>query len=73
MVYPYMTGNSTLRQKLIERKVFVATYWPNVRKWCRQGDWESGIAWKTVFLPIDQRYGEEDMQSVVKIIKKTTS
>ncbi len=70
MVYPCFTDNVLLKQKLIDSKVFVATYWPNVQKWCGQGDLECGIARKTIFLPIDQRYEGEEMQIIVKLINK---
>lgn len=69
MVYPYMTDNSSLKQKLIENKIFVATYWPNVFEWCEQDDWEYDLADHIVFIPIDQRYHKEDMRRIVETIK----
>lgn len=32
MVYPYLTNDETLRQRLIDNRIFVATYWPN-KEW----------------------------------------
>ena len=32
MVYPYLTTDETLRQRLIDNRIFVATYWPN-KEW----------------------------------------
>ena len=32
MVYPYMTNDNTLRQRLIDRRIYVATYWPNINE-----------------------------------------
>ena len=34
MVYPYLTDDTTLRQRLIANRIYVATYWSNVEKWC---------------------------------------
>lgn len=71
MVYPYLnlTKNS-LRQRLIDYKVFVATYWPNVKDWCDSNAFEYHLAQNMVFLPVDQRYGKEEMQSVIDIINQ---
>lgn len=69
MVYPYLTNDLSLRQRLIENKVFVATYWPNVFEWCKPEDWEYKLAESTVFIPIDQRYGVEDMKRIIDTIK----
>lgn len=70
MVYPYLLDDLTLKQKLIDNSIFVATYWPNVMQWCKQGDWEYELAQKTCFLPIDQRYGEEEMNKIIETICK---
>ena len=69
MVYPYLTNNPLMKKRLIESRLFVATYWPNVLKWCKKGEWEHSIAQDACFLPIDQRYGKNDMMSVLRIIK----
>lgn len=70
MVYPYLTDDKTLKQRLISEKIFVATYWPNVFEWCKLGDWECKLTENTVFIPIDQRYNFDDMKFInSKIIK----
>lgn len=68
MVYPYLTDNKTLKQSLISEKIFVATYWPNVLLWRKSEDWESQLADCTVFIPIDQRYGQENMKKIINTI-----
>ena len=62
MVYPYITDDSVLRVRLINDKIFVALYWPDVSN-C--GDLPKRI----LPLPIDQRYGEEDMKRIVEAVK----
>lgn len=70
MVYPYLTDDKTLKQRLISEKIFVATYWPNVFEWCKPEDLEYELAKKVVFIPIDQRYGQEEMQFIIKSIQQ---
>lgn len=70
MVYPYLTDDKDLKKRLIAEKIFVATYWPNVLEWCKPNDWEYQLAEKTAFIPIDQRYDEEDMNRIIDIIQK---
>lgn len=69
MVYPYIINDASLKQELIAKQVFVATYWPNVLEWCNPQYWEYELAEKTALIPIDQRYGMEDMQRILNIIK----
>ena len=68
MVYPYWSADPDLKGRLIASKVFVATYWPNVKGWCEQGQLESLLAQNIVPIPIDQRYDSEDMKAILKII-----
>ena len=69
MVYPYLTDDISLRQKLIENKVFVATYWPNVREWTKDGMLERELMERLLPIPCDQRYKEEEMAEIIKIIQ----
>ena len=68
MVYPYLTKENSLKQRLIANKVFVATYWPNVFDWCKNESLEYLLAQKTCYLPIDQRYGIDDMKKIISKI-----
>ena len=69
LVYPYYVENGAeLRQYLISHQVFCARYWPNVLEWCRPNNWEYQLAENLVCLPIDQRYGEEDMSQIIEFI-----
>lgn len=71
LVYPYWVDNgNTLKKKLIENKIFVATYWPNVFEWCKPTDLEYELANHVVCIPIDQRYGKTEMEFIIELIKK---
>ena len=68
MVYPFMTDDESLRARLIQNKIFVARYWPNVLEWCSEYELEYKLATQVIPLPIDQRYGVEDMDRIIEII-----
>ena len=68
MVYPFMIkSDRNLRKELIDNKVFVAKYWPNVKKNANY-ELEYEFATKVIPLPCDQRYGEECMRKIIEII-----
>lgn len=70
MVYPYLAPVKGLWERLIENKVFVARYWPNVLDWTTKDDIEYLLAYQMQPLPVDQRYGEEEMNRIIDIICK---
>lgn len=73
MIYPYFAPVKGLREKLIDNKVFVARYWPNVLEWTTKDDIEYLLAYHMQPLPIDQRYGEEDMERIIGLLKQKDS
>ncbi|MDO4190163.1 MAG: hypothetical protein Q4D14_00565 [Bacteroidales bacterium] len=71
MVFPYMVEDGPeLRNRLITNKVFVARYWPNVLEWASPDDIEHRLTTNLLPLPIDQRYGENDMKRIIRIIEQ---
>jgi hypothetical protein len=69
MVYPYWCRDITLRQKLIDKKIYTPIYWPNVKNWCNQNSLEYKLTNEVVYLPIDQRYGFYEISSIINRIK----
>ena len=69
MVYPLLVDDSDLKKYLINNKVFVATYWPNVLEWTKVGTVEYNLTSKLLAIPVDQRYGREDMDRIICLIK----
>lgn len=69
MAYPYYTDNLELRSKLIRNKIFVAKYWPNISKWSEGNRNGVTLSEHIIPLPIDQRYGNDEMEYIIKIIK----
>ena len=70
MVYPFLVPINGLREKLIENKVFVARYWPNVFDWTTDKDIEYLLTNQMQPLPVDQRYGRDDMKRIIDLINK---
>lgn len=69
MVYPFLTEDSSKRRKLIENKVFVAKYWPNVSAWAGKDAWETHLAENILPLPVDQRYGTDELSFILDLLK----
>ena len=68
MVYPFLTTDQQLRQRLIDHKVYIATYWPNVLDWINTDSTEYTLTTQLLPLPIDQRYGEGDLKRIYELI-----
>lgn len=68
MVYPYMMDKEGLRKQLIQNKIFVARYWPNVLEWTESSDFEHSLVSRLLPIPCDQRYSEKDMRNVINLL-----
>lgn len=68
LVYPYLCDNEGLRSHLIENKVYVAQYWPNVLEWCQNDELERYLTTHIIPIPIDQRYNVKDMHTIIDLI-----
>lgn len=69
--YPFMTDRESaeiVRKKLIENKVFVPILWPNVLKNVPNYKQAFKYSWSIIPLPIDQRYGKEEMEFIYDLI-----
>lgn len=68
--YPlYIDNAENLRKKLIDNNIFVPVLWPNVikdNKSINAYDFAKNI----LPLPCDQRYGIEEMDKIIKIVKE---
>jgi hypothetical protein len=70
MTYPYWPAKKYLRRHLIDNKIFVPRYWPDVLQMCGKKDIEFAFAENILALPIDQRYTENDMKTVIRMIEQ---
>lgn len=70
MFYPLLISKAGVKEKLIEKKIFTPTYWPNVFRWTTDDMLEYRLARDIVHLPIDHRYDLEDMAYILTTLKK---
>jgi len=69
MVYPLLCKKGKkLKKLLIKNKIYVATYWPNVYQWVNKKDWEYYLTDNLIPLPVDQRYGLNEMKKILNIL-----
>ena len=70
-MYPLMVENgATLRKKLQKEKIYIPTLWPAVFQVVNKESVEYKMAENILPLPIDQRYSLDDMEYMVRKIKK---
>lgn len=68
MVYPLYVENENLRKQLIQNKIFIASYWPNVLEECPTNSLDYKLAKYILALPVDQRYSIEDMERICNVL-----
>ncbi|MFA9370787.1 MAG: hypothetical protein ACERIH_03680 [Labilibaculum antarcticum] len=68
MVYPLYLENEDLRKELIQNKIFIASYWPNVLEECPANSLDYKLAKYILPLPVDQRYSLEDMERICTVL-----
>jgi len=70
MVYPFWIKKGLpLKEQLIREKIYVATYWAEVKMRCNASSIEGSLVNELVPLPIDQHYTLAEMQRIVAVIK----
>jgi hypothetical protein len=69
MVYPLVIDQPGARKALIAKKIFVATYWPNVLEWASGDLFEHYLSRQLLPLPVDHRYGIRDMDHMIKTVR----
>jgi hypothetical protein len=67
LVYPFWTKDLKLKKTLIENKIYCATYWPNILEWCKEDSLEVMLTKELIHIPIDQRYGINEMDLIINI------
>jgi len=68
-MYPFLIKNGLkLRKNLQKKNIYIPTLWPSVFEITGSGDLEYNMAQNILPLPIDQRYGQTDMDRLIKEI-----
>ena len=68
LCYPFLSSTPNVRKELINNRIFIPTYWPNVLDKCDKTSIEYDYANNLLPVPIDQRYGREEMKRIVNVI-----
>lgn len=69
MVYPYYVENGEkLKEKLIQNKIYVATYWTNIQPYIKNNCLENSLIKNLIPIPIDQRLTIIDMKKIANLI-----
>ena len=73
-MYPLLIQNgAAVRKELQKEKIYIPTLWPNVLEECPLDSLEYHYAADILPIPVDQRYGIEDMKYLVEVIKQKLS
>ena len=73
-MYPFMIDNGMeVRKKLQQMKIYIPTLWPNVLEECKPDTLEYKLAADILPIPVDQRYGIEDMKYLAEVIKNVST
>ncbi|MDY3226038.1 MAG: hypothetical protein SOW84_09270, partial [Candidatus Faecousia sp.] len=70
-MYPlYLENGAEIRKKLQAMKIYIPTLWPSVFALCGKMEPEYDMAKNILPLPVDQRYGIEEMENIVTEVRK---
>lgn len=70
-MYPlYIENGAEVRKQLQAKKIFIPILWPAVFNLCEENELEYDMAKNILPIPVDQRYGIEDMEYIVEGIKE---
>lgn len=68
-MYPlYIDNGFEIRKKLQDKKIFIPTLWPAVFNLCSENDLEYDMAKNILPIPVDQRYGIDEMNVMINYI-----
>ena len=73
-MYPLLINNGMrIRKQLQQMKIYIPTLWPNVLDECEPDTLEYKFAADILPIPVDQRYGVEDMEYLVEVIRSVST
>lgn len=73
-MYPLLIKDGAIIRKALQKeKIYIPTLWPNVLEECDSESVEYRYAADILPIPIDQRYGKDDMKYLAEVIKHVLS
>lgn len=70
LAYPLLIEAEGMRDYLISHKIYIPKYWPNIDEYASNESNAIYMVDNLISIPIDQRYGINDMQRIAHILKK---
>ena len=68
LCYPYLPAHPVSKEHLIENRVFVGTYWPDVLARAHNNSFEAKLTNQCLPIPCDQRYSEQTLHRVLGLL-----
>lgn len=68
LCYLYMKDKNILREIFIKRRIFIATYWPDVLSRVDKNSIEEQFVNQCIAIPCDQRYEKKALDRILKLI-----
>jgi len=69
LCYPLLINDSTIKLRLLESKIFVATYWAEVKNRTNINSLEYKLTEKCLPIPCDQRYDQKDLTAILMCLE----
>lgn len=71
LCYPLLVnGGEALRNELVSRRIYTATYWPDCYRRTEKLSIERQMCDRLIAIPCDQRYGIDELQRVVDVVER---
>lgn len=68
LCYPYLPSQPIDRQRFLQDRIYIPTYWPEVTRRAEVGSIEWTMQQRCLPIPCDQRYGPADLERILAII-----
>lgn len=68
ILYPFLTSNPAFRELLAERGIYCPHWWSHVLETVPTSTIEYRLSSRMILLPIDQRYGTSDIDTLAEIV-----
>lgn len=73
-MYPFYIENGVEVRKILQKeKIYIPTLWPAIFNLCNEDELEYDMALNILPLPVDQRYGIEEMEYLIREVLKCIS
>lgn len=69
MIYPFFIEDNQLKTKLISKKIFIPTYWPECKNHAELSSFEKSLVNFLAPIPCDQRYETDDLQYILTVLE----